>query len=249
MVICLENLVGASSKNVLLKPIPQHVAIIMDGNRRWASKKGFPAHMGHWKGVESIDTVVEFAKEIGIKTLTLFAFSTENWNRSAKELQSLMDLFFFFLKKRKKTMIKQGIKFSIIGDLTPFSCSLKKLIQDVKEHTAPGKSLELVIALNYGSRNEILRGVKKIIDDIEHKKISKQEVTENLFSEYLDTCHWQDPDLLIRTSGEKRLSNFLLWQLSYSEIYVTETLWPDFGKNEFCMAIEEYQNRERRFGE
>ena len=249
MVVCLENNTKLSLKKSEARPVPNHVAIIMDGNRRWASKKGFPAHMGHWKGVESIDAVVEVAKEIGIKTLTLFAFSTENWNRSEQELRSLLELFSFFLKIIKKTLIKQAIKFSTIGDLAPFSPSLKKLILDVTESTAQGHSMELVIALNYGSRNEILRGVKRIIDDIDSKKISKQEVTEKLISEYLDTCHWQDPDLLIRTSGEKRLSNFLLWQLSYAEIYVTETLWPDFGKQEFSMAIQEYQNRERRFGE
>ena len=248
MAISLENL-AKEAKASLSKPVPRHVAIIMDGNRRWAAKRGFPVQMGHWRGAESIDRVVEAAKEIGIKILTLFAFSTENWNRSEQELNALMDLFFFFLKKRKKTLIRQGIKFTTIGDLTPFSNQLKMLIKDVENATKDGTSLQLVIALNYGSRNEILRGFKKLIDDIESKKITKQEVTENLFSEYLDTCDWQDPDLLIRTSGEKRLSNFLLWQLSYSEFYVTETLWPDFGKAELNQAIQEYQKRERRFGE
>jgi undecaprenyl diphosphate synthase len=248
MAISLENL-AKEAKASLSKPVPRHVAIIMDGNRRWAAKRGFPVQMGHWRGAESIDRVVEAAKEIGIKILTLFAFSTENWNRSEQELNALMELFFFFLKKRKKTLIRQGIKFTTIGDLTPFSNQLKMLIEDVENATKDGTSLQLVIALNYGSRNEILRGFKKLIDDIESKKITKQEVTENLFSEYLDTCDWQDPDLLIRTSGEKRLSNFLLWQLSYSEFYVTETLWPDFGKAELNQAIQEYQKRERRFGE
>lgn len=248
MAISLENL-AKEAKASLSKPVPRHVAIIMDGNRRWAAKRGFPVQLGHWRGAESIDRVVEAAKEIGIKILTLFAFSTENWNRSEQELNALMDLFFFFLKKRKKTLIRQGIKFTTIGDLTPFSNQLKMLIKDVENATKDGTSLQLVIALNYGSRNEILRGFKKLIDDIESKKITKQEVTENLFSEYLDTCDWQDPDLLIRTSGEKRLSNFLLWQLSYSEFYVTETLWPDFGKAELNQAIQEYQKRERRFGE
>ena len=249
MTVCLENNTKLSLKNSLIRSIPRHIAIIMDGNRRWASQKGLPVQMGHWRGVESIDKVVEGAKDIGVKILTLFAFFTENWNRSEKELSSLMELFSFFLKRRKKLLVKQGIKFSTIGDLGPFSENLKNLIHEVKQATSQGKTLELVVALNYGSRNEILRGFKKLIDDIESKKISKQEVTENLFSEYLDTCHWQDPDLLIRTSGEKRLSNFLLWQLSYSEFYVTETLWPDFGKAELFRAIQEYQNRERRFGE
>lgn len=249
MTTCLEQLEQKKQELALKASVPHHVAIIMDGNRRWASKRGMPAHMGHWKGIEAIDRVVESSKHLGIKILTLFAFSTENWNRSQKELRALMELFTFFLKKRKKTLVEQGVKFSTIGDLSPFSENLKQLIQEVKDATSQGNQLELVIALNYGSRNEILRAFKKILADIELKKISKQEVTENLFSEYLDTSHWKDPDLLIRTSGEKRLSNFLLWQLSYSEFYVTETLWPDFGNKELYHAIQEYQKRERRFGE
>jgi undecaprenyl diphosphate synthase len=249
MTLCLEKTSNSSTNNRIKKSFPSHIAIIMDGNRRWAEKKGLPLQMGHWKGAEAIDKVVEAAKDLKVKTLTLFAFSTENWNRSEKELKALMELFSFFLKRRKKILIHQGVKFSTIGDLTPFSDDLKKLIVEVKQATTHGKALELVIALNYGSRDEILRGFKKLIDDIESKKISKQEVTENLFSEYLDTCHWQDPDLLIRTSGEKRVSNFLLWQISYAEFFVTETLWPDFSKEELCKAIEEYENRQRRFGE
>lgn len=229
--------------------IPEHVAIIMDGNRRWAKQRGLPIHMGHWKGAEVVDEVVQGAIDLGIRVITLFAFSTENWNRDSREVSSILNLFFTYLHNKKNRLVAEGVKLNTIGDITKFSPQLSKKLQEVIEATAECSKIELVLALNYGSRNEITRAVKKIIDDVAHHKIQKQEVTENLISSYLDTSHWRDPDLLIRTSGEKRLSNFLLWQMSYTEVYTTEVLWPDFGREGLLDAVKEYQYRERRFGE
>lgn len=228
---------------------PEHVAIIMDGNRRWALKRKLPISIGHLRGAEAIDNIVAACKELGVKVLTLFAFSTENWNRSEGEVNALLNLFYLYLENKKELMIRQGIRFSTIGDLTPFPKKLQDLIDDIRQATSRCEAVELVVALNYGSRHEITRAFKKIIEDIETKKISKQNVTEKLISEYLDTFRWKDPDLLIRTSGEKRLSNFLLWQLSYTEVHVSEVMWPDFSKEHLLNAIKEYQQRQRRFGE
>lgn len=232
-----------------VKRIPEHVAVIMDGNRRWAKCRGIPIHMGHLKGAEMLDEVVKCAIDVGIKILTVFAFSTENWSRSDQEVSGLLDLFFRHLHSKKGSLIREGIKLSAIGDVTKFPPKLQEKLREVIHATEQCSKIELVLALNYGSRNEITRAVKKIIEDVLDHKIQKQEVTENLISSYLDTSHWRDPDLLIRTSGEKRLSNFLLWQMSYAEVYITEVLWPDFGRKGLLDAIREYQNRERRFGE
>lgn len=236
-------------RGVTSKEVPRHIALIMDGNRRWAKQRGLPIQVGHWKGVETIDKIVKYSIEFGIKILTVFAFSTENWNRSAEEIECLMDLFSKYLQKNKPSLIEEGVKLNTIGDLSKFSSSLQQQLEDVIDATRDCSKIELVLALNYGSRNEITRAVKKIIEDVSENKIQKQEVTENLISSYLDTSNWTDPDLLIRTSGEKRLSNFLLWQMSYAEVHTTNALWPDFGREELLKAIIEYQQRERRFGE
>ncbi len=233
----------------LVNNTPNNIAIIRDGNRRWAKKKRRAAIFGHVKGAIRVDEVVDSCLLLGVKTLTLFAFSTENWQRPQKEVRILMNLLIKFLQKKKKKMVAGGIRLRIIGDRTPFSEEMKRVIQSCEEITQKGQSLELVLAINYGSRDEIRRGVLKLCDDIQCGAIKKEGLTEEVFSRYLDTKEFQDPDLLIRSSGEYRLSNFLLWQLSYTELYFCDTLWPDFTREILLDAISEYQKRVRRLGE
>jgi undecaprenyl diphosphate synthase len=230
------------------KLIPEHVAIIMDGNRRWAKMNGVSSAKGHWQGAETLTKIVRAASELGIKVLTVFAFSTENWARSSKEIQTLMRLFEFYLLKQKKTLQKEKVRLSVIGDLSKFPQKVKKAFLTTQDATKSGTNLDLVLALNYGSRNEIVRAVKKILIDFEEKKIKKETLSEELFSKYLDTAAWKDPDLLIRTSGEQRLSNFLLWQASYAEICIFDVLWPDFTEKHLYEAVLQFQKRERRLG-
>lgn len=244
-----ESLEELLHTKVLPFTFPEHLAIIMDGNRRWAKKKGLPVAVGHAKGAEKIDEIVELCQESGGKTLTLFAFSTENWSRSKVEITSLMSLLMAFLRRKKTLMKNKGIRFNVIGDMEPFHPFLKKKIKEVIDATKECTNFELVLALNYGARDEIKRAFLKIFDDLQINKIQKEDVTEKLISSYLDTFRWKDPDLVIRTSGEKRLSNFLLWQLSYAEVHITDILWPDFGKRELFFAVDEYYKRQRRFGE
>lgn len=225
--------------------IPRHVAIIMDGNRRWAKQKGFPVLVGYWKGADNLTRIVRAASEMGIKILTVYAFSTENWNRSPEEVSALLHLFKIYLKKQQTLLIKEGISLHTIGNLKKFPRDLQNLVEEVKQTTSKGTKMQLVLALNYGGRDDICRAVKKLISD---KSLENKEITEQLFGQYLDTALWPDPDVLIRTSGEKRQSNFLLWQLSYSEFYYTEALWPDFDEEELSKALSEYQIRNRRFG-
>jgi len=238
----------AEVSKVEVQTAPEHVAIIMDGNRRWAEQRGLPWYMGHRKGAETVDKVVRSAVDLGIKVLTLFAFSTENWSRGPKEVAEILGLFFSYLHKKKRRLIREGIRLRTIGDIAKFPKALFAKIQEVVQATENCSTIELVLALNYGSRDEITRAVNKIIDDFSSNTMQKQEVTENLISSYLDTSSWKDPDLLIRTSGEKRLSNFLLWQMSYAEVYTTNVLWPDFNGESLLEAVKEYQHRERRFG-
>jgi len=228
--------------------IPSHVAIIMDGNRRWAKKNNLPVAAGHIKGANSLTNVVKIASKLKIKTLTVFAFSTENWLRSKVEVSSLMKLFDLYLKRQLKFMQKEKVKLSIIGDLSKLPEKLQKAFNFTIEKTKNNDVIELVIAVNYGFKDEMKRAIKKILEDFENKKISKKDISENLISQYLDTKNHTDPDLFIRTSGENRLSNFLLWQQAYSEIYITDILWPDFKEKDFLDAIEEFQKRKRRFG-
>lgn len=231
-----------------VNPIPYHVAIIMDGNRRWAKQKDMPSAFGHWKGAEVLTDIVKAASNLGIKILTVYAFSTENWLRNPSEVEYLMQLFENYLIQQKDSMIQEGVKLDAIGDLSKLPARLLKVFYDVKEATRNGNKIELVLALSYGGRDDILRGIKSIIDDCEAGKLSKDEITETVFSNYLDTKKWHDPDLLIRTSGEKRLSNFLLWQLCYTEVVITEELWPDFSSECLENAISEYRQRKRRKG-
>lgn len=233
-------------------PIPHHVAIMMDGNRRWAqkqfsSKKNDP-FVGHWAGAKCIFAVVEAAKEIGIKVLTLWAFSTENWKRSPLEVQLLMHIFEQYLRDMSSKMVEKGVKLSVIGDLAPLSEGIKNQIALTEEATMGGREIELVIAFNYGGKDDLKRAFLKITEKLENKEITKEAIDENLIAGYLDTAKWPDPDLIIRTSGENRVSNFMLWQLAYSEIYVTELLWPDFRPVHLVEAVINYQGRQRRRG-
>ncbi len=229
-------------------PIPEHIAIIMDGNRRWAKKEGLPAMAGHWKGAETLQSIVSAAAEVGVKILTVYAFSTENWNRPRVEIKTLLHLFKTFLLRQKMGMVEEGVRMSVIGDLSRFPKDLQKIVSEVTEATKEGKKLELVIALNYGGRDEIKRAVQAIAADCASGKISAEEISETLIARYLDTANWKDPDLLIRTSGESRISNFLLWQISYSEVVVSDVLWPNFCEKDLLRAILEYQNRDLRLG-
>lgn len=229
-------------------PIPEHVAIIMDGNRRWAKNQGLPVSAGHYRGAERLTQIVKAASAFGIKVLTVYAFSTENWKRPSVEVKALMQLFKSYLKRQRSSMIKEGIRLNTIGDIAKFPKDVLQVLEETIEVTKEGTKLDLVIALNYGARDELKRAFGAMIDDCLAKKISKEELSEDLISSYLDTARWPDPDLLIRTSGESRVSNFLLWQISYSEVFVTDVLWPDFGEKDLLAAIQEYQKRELRLG-
>lgn len=228
--------------------IPEHIAIIMDGNGRWAKKRKLPRIFGHKEGANSVREITETCARIGVKYLTLYAFSTENWKRPEKEINFLMGLLRDYLDKERDTLIKNNIKFKVIGNKDKLPGEIVKRITETEEITKNNSSLTLILALNYGARDEIINAVKSIIKDIENKKIKKSGITENSFRNYLYTKDIPDPDLLIRTSGEMRISNFLLWQIAYSEFYVTKTLWPDFRKKELMKAIYEFNKRERRFG-
>ena len=224
--------------------LPQHIAIIMDGNGRWAKTKGKLRLFGHQNGVKAVRDTVEGAAEIGIKYLTLYAFSTENWNRPEKEINALMALLVSAIKKEAKTLMDNNIRLSAIGNFKKLPTKAKKELQEAIEKTKENTRMTLVLALSYSSRWEILNAVQNIIKD--KKKI--EEINETSFQQYLTTKNVPDPELLIRTSGEYRVSNFLLWQIAYSELYFTETLWPDFRRADLYKAILNYQNRERRFG-
>jgi undecaprenyl diphosphate synthase len=234
---------------VLAKPIPEHVALIMDGNRRWAKKHGLASMQGHHEGAKRISDIIETAANLNIKVITAYAFSTENWRRSQEEINFLIKLLKLYLVSKKALMRKNGIRLHVIGDISAFSDDVKELLQKTLKDTEKGHKLDFVLAINYGGRDEIKRAIGKILDDYDKKKIVKEQVTEELIREYLDTYRWKDPDLIIRTSAERRLSNFLLWQSSYSEFYTSEVLWPDFTRKHFIEAIVDFQNRKRKHGE
>jgi undecaprenyl diphosphate synthase len=228
--------------------LPKHVAIIMDGNRRWAKKRGLSPFNGHWKGEETLSEIVKVAQRLGIKVLTVYTFSTENWLRSHEEVEMHMYLLRTCLVNRKEQMKREGVKLDVIGDLTKLSVSMKVILEEIKRETAHCDQINLVLAINYGGRDDIRRAALSIVEECLRGNLKKEEISEEIFASYLDTAPWGDPDLLIRTSGEMRLSNFLLWQVSYAEVYVTDVLWPDFNESEFIKAIVEYQRRERRLG-
>mgnify|MGYP001350416379 CR=1 FL=1 len=231
-----------------LKNIPKHIAIIMDGNGRWAKERGLPRIAGHREGINSVREITRICGEIGVKYLTLFTFSTENWNRPKREVKALMTLLLSTIKKEIKELHKNNVKFSTIGDISILPKSTEGGIKEGVELTFNNSGLNLILALNYGSRQEILSAVNNIISDINKKDIEIDSIDENIFSSYLYTNNCPDPDLLIRTSGELRISNFLLWQSAYTEMYLTGTYWPSFRENELFQAILDFQNRERRFG-
>lgn len=230
------------------KNIPGHVAIIMDGNGRWASQRGLPRIAGHRAGVKSVEEAIKGAKESGVKILTLYTFSTENWKRPKHEVEALFKLLERYIDTQADTLTKNNIRLSVIGKLEGLPDSVQNKLKAIIERTRNNTALILNLALNYGARTEIVDAVRAIVNDCASKKISPEEIDEKSFSGYLYTRDLPDPDLLIRTSGEMRLSNFLLWQLSYSELYISKKLWPDFKKNDFLKAVEEYQSRQRRYG-
>lgn len=228
--------------------LPAHVAVIMDGNGRWAKRRGFARTLGHEKGVDAVRNTVEAAAELGIKYLTLYAFSTENWNRPQYEIDALMKILVKSLRKEIKTLMKNNIRLNAIGDLTSLpAVSLRELNKSIQE-TSSNTGLLLTLALSYSSRWEILDMLKSIARKVENREIPLSSIDYNTINSHLSTSGIPDPELLIRTSGEYRISNFLLWQIAYSELYFTQTLWPDFDKEEFYKAILDYQQRERRFG-
>lgn len=228
--------------------IPNHVTIILDGNGRWAKKKGMPRTYGHVKGCENLEKICSVAKELGVKYLTVYAFSTENWKRSKEEVDALMKLFRNYMKKCIKISRDNKMQVRVIGDPTAFDPDLQEKIKELEEYSSQYDELYFQIALNYGSRDEIKRAVQKMAEDVKAEKLNPEEISEQTISDYLDTKGLPDPDLLIRTSGEERLSNFLMWQLAYTEFYFTDVAWPDFNKAEFEKAIAKYNQRDRRFG-
>ena len=231
-----------------IKKIPQHVAIILDGNGRWAKSKGMPRNYGHTVGAKNVETVCKAAHDMGIKYLTLYAFSTENWNRPDNEVSALMKLLESYLKNCIRTADKNNMRVRVIGDTTRLSERFQQQIVELEAASKHNDGLNLQIAINYGSRDEMIRAMRKLYEDIARGVRTGDDITEEVFAEYLDTAGIPDPDLLIRTSGEQRLSNYLLWQLAYSEFYFTEVPWPDFGKEELEKAILAYNKRDRRFG-
>ena len=228
--------------------IPKHVAIILDGNGRWAKSKGMPRNYGHTVGAKNVETVCQAADELGIEYLTLYAFSTENWNRPDSEVAALMKLLESYLKNCIRTANKNNMRVRVIGELSRLSESFQKKIQELEEVSAANTGLNLTIAINYGSRDEMIRAVRRLARDCADGKVVPETIDETVFESYLDTHGIPDPDLLIRTSGELRLSNYLLWQLAYTEFYFTEIPWPDFTKEELEKAIAQYNKRDRRYG-
>lgn len=228
--------------------LPRHVAIIMDGNGRWAKKQGFPRIFGHKKGAEVAKKIIIKSRELGIPYLTLFAFSKENWQRPLKEVSALLSLLMEYLDSELVTMIEKEIRFRVIGDREDFPTELKNKILEVEKKTAPFQKMTLVLALSYSGRAEIIRAVKEIAKKVQRSELQPDEIDENQFRKFFYFPDLPDPDLLIRTSGELRISNFLLYQLAYTEFYFTEILWPEFTEEEFLKALEAYQKRERRFG-
>ncbi|NOY46713.1 MAG: isoprenyl transferase [Chlorobi bacterium] len=228
--------------------LPKHLAIIMDGNGRWAKQKGKLRVFGHQKGSEAVKQVVEGCAELGVKNLTLYAFSTENWNRPKLEVQMLMRLLISSLKKEIKTLLDNNIKLNAIGNLKDLPVKVYKELMDVIEITKSNTNLTLTLALSYGSRDELINAIKQISIKVKNNIISPEKIDESVINEHLYTQNLPDVDLLIRTSGEQRISNFLLWQIAYAELYFTNVFWPDFTKQHLYEAIVNYQKRERRFG-
>lgn len=235
-------------EKLIAEKLPQHIAIIMDGNGRWAKEKGKDRLFGHYSGVESVRNIVEGCAELGIKYLTLYAFSTENWDRPKDEVTGLMELLVQTIHEEVPTLNKNNIRLYVIGNINLLPPSAQKEIGDACKETETNTGLNLIMALSYSSRWEILNAVKNIALEVKSKQLYPGDITEEIFDQHLCTASFPDPELMIRTSGEYRISNFLLYQLAYSELYFTDTLWPDFRKENLYEALLNYQNRERRFG-
>jgi len=228
--------------------MPGHIAIIMDGNGRWARMRGLPRIAGHREGIKSVREIVTFCREVGIEVLTIYAFSAENWKRPELEVKALMMFLEEYLQRELKTLMDNNIRFMTIGQTDKLPGSVKKWIEKVEKKTEHNTSMILNIALSYGGRTEIVDAILRIMNDITNGVIKPENIDSKLFSNYLYTKGLPDPDLMIRTSGETRISNFLLWQIAYAELYFTKTLWPDFRRHDLLLAILDYQHRERRFG-
>ena len=228
--------------------VPQHVAIILDGNGRWAKSQGKPRTFGHTAGAKNVERVADAAYHMGIKYLTLYAFSTENWNRPSDEVKALMTLLNNYLKNCIQTARKNNMRVRVIGDIRRLEPAMQEKIRQLEEESAKNDGLNLQIAINYGSRDEMVRGIRRLCRDYKEGAITLEDITEERFASYLDTADIPDPDLLIRTSGEQRLSNYLLWQLAYAEFYFTDVPWPDFHEEELRQALDAYANRDRRYG-
>ncbi len=228
--------------------IPRHIAIIMDGNGRWAKERGLPRTEGHRRGADSVEAIVEACGELGVEFLTLYAFSTENWKRPKTEVAALMKMLQHFIKTKTPKMMKQNVRLQAIGRLHDLPQACQKQLHGSIEQTSQNTGLTLILALSYGAREEIIDGIKSLLDSVEGGHLDKGMIDAEVFSKHLYTRYYPDPDLLIRTSGEMRLSNFLLWQMSYTEFHITSVLWPDFRKPALLDAILEYSRRDRRFG-
>ncbi len=228
--------------------LPHHIAIIMDGNGRWAERHALGRISGHRKGADAVRETVKTCRELGVKYLTLYAFSSENWQRPREEVSALMSLLGVYLERELSTMMEKDIRLITIGEIERLNPTLQEKLMEAKRLTAANRSMTLIIALSYGSRDEIIKAVRRIVGEVKEGKLKEQDITREVFSSYLDTAAIPDPDLLIRTSGEYRLSNFLLWQLAYTEFYFMDVLWPDFSRDDLEGAIADYQKRQRRFG-
>ena len=241
------------SSNALDQPkaegrLPKHVAVIMDGNGRWAKKRAWRRIRGHEKGVDTVRAIVETSREVGIVYLTLYAFSTENWQRPEAEVQALMTLLIRFLKNEAENLTKNEVRLNAIGQIDRLPQKVRSVLADTMAQTAKQQKMTLNLALSYGGRDELTRAVQKMGQKVSDGRLAVDAISETTISQHLDTAGMPDPDLMIRTSGEMRISNFLLWQIAYTELYVTPTLWPDFGREEYLKILESYGNRDRRFG-
>ena len=228
--------------------MPKHIAIIMDGNGRWAKKRGLPRKAGHKAGAETLEKIISAARELGLEHLTVYAFSTENWKRSQEEVDAIMNLLRQYLKNYFKKFIKDDVRMDVIGDINRLDADIQKQIMEIEQLSKEKTGLFVHIALNYGGRDELRRAMTKMAQEVVEGRLLPEEMTEDCIAGYLDTAGTPDPELVIRTSGEERISNFLLWQAAYSEFYFCDTLWPDFTKTELEKAVFAYQNRERRIG-
>ena len=242
-----QLLTSSSTKTSLVK-LPQHVAVIMDGNGRWAKQRGLPRIEGHRRGANALKEMLRYCKDLGVETLTAYAFSTENWGRPTAEVNFLMSLFERLLQKELKEMEAEEVCINFIGDLTPLPQSLQQEMRHSMERTKNNQGVFFNVAINYGSRHEMIKACQIIAQKVQRGELAVEAINEDTIAQHLYTSASSDPDLLIRTSGEMRLSNFMLWQLAYTEIYVTDTLWPDFDNKQFDLALESFQQRDRRFG-